>query len=593
MIKKIVNSKQFKYVMYMFLVIFVALVIQVITLNVFNQWNAIKSANILLDQVTAIMESNAEQEELLKEELKAEYIVKAQTAAYIIDGNRELIDDKEELKKIANLISVDEIHIFDTNGRLYAGTEPKYYGVDMGDGDQVAFFMPMLSDKNLTLCQDVTPNTAEGKNMMYAMTWNSTGEYLCQVGIEPVRLLESLKQSDAENVVNDMPTYEDISIYVVDSMTGRIVGSTDDTAVGIFRAVLELPNSNCVTSRAGRYEVIVEYNPLSNTNGYIIAILIELIYLVLAGNIIVGMYRRIRDDIEVEQGLIVKSNTDELTGLLNRRAYEDDLITYGGKVVENDFVYISMDVNGLKVVNDNLGHAAGDELLIGATECMKRCIGPYGRVYRTGGDEFTAIIFASEEDVETIKRDLNMTTAAWTGEFINGLSISCGFVAKRDVDTDSVYEIAKMADKKMYEDKSNFYRRKGVDRRGQQEAHTVLCSLYTKILKINITEDTYQIINMDTAEQKPELGFDKSLSVWLKGFGTSCQVHPDDLEGYLRETDLEYLREYFKKDKTSHSIFYRRKYSDAYKKVMMEIIPTRDYTDDNQTLFLYVKDIDK
>ena len=47
------------------------------------------------------------------------------------------------------------------------------------------------------------------------------------------------------------------------------------------------------------------------------------------------------------------------------------------------------------------------------------------------------------------------------------------------------------------------------------------------------------------------------------------------------------------KDKTSHSVFYRRKYGDRYKKVMMEMIPAGDYSDDNQTLFLYVKNIDK
>ena len=54
----------------------------------------------------------------------------------------------------------------------------------------------------------------------------------------------------------------------------------------------------------------------------------------------------------------------------------------------------------------------------------------------------------------------------------------------------------------------------------------------------------------------------------------------------------EYLRKYFNEGKTSISIQYRRKYSDGFKQVVMDMIPADDYSDDNQTLFLYVKNID-
>lgn len=73
----------------------------------------------------------------------------------------------------------------------------------------------------------------------------------------------------------------------------------------------------------------------------------------------------------------------------------------------DDFVYASIDVNGLKIVNDEIGHAAGDELIKGAAKCMKEVIGSYGKVYRTGGDEFVSIFFASKEQLETIKMDLS------------------------------------------------------------------------------------------------------------------------------------------------------------------------------------------
>ena len=76
----------------------------------------------------------------------------------------------------------------------------------------------------------------------------------------------------------------------------------------------------------------------------------------------------------------------------------------GSKSVDidsDDFVFVSLDVNGLKTINDTQGHAAGDELIKAAASCMKKCIGSYGRVYRTGGDEFIALINTSDKQHKT------------------------------------------------------------------------------------------------------------------------------------------------------------------------------------------------
>lgn len=303
--------------------------------------------------------------------------------------------------------------------------------------------------------------------------------------------------------------------------------------------------------------------------------------------------RSINDEKENEARLINRSNTDELTGFFNRRAYEDDINENKDTAKEDDFVYVSLDVNGLKIVNDSLGHTAGDELLTGASECMRRCLGPYGRIYRTGGDEFAAIIFAGEDQIESIKNDLKETTMNWSGEYIDGVSIACGFVSKRETNETSVRKIAVMAEERMYADKTLYYQSKGVDRRGQKEAHAALHNLYTKILKINLTEDNYQVVNMDLSEQSEEKGFSTSISTWLRNFATSGQVHPEDMEEYLKLTDSEYIKDYFTHNKTSLSVFYRRNYDGVYKQVMMEIIPAKDYSKTCQTFYLYVKDIDR
>lgn len=302
--------------------------------------------------------------------------------------------------------------------------------------------------------------------------------------------------------------------------------------------------------------------------------------------------RIIDEEKKQEEMLIQKTQTDEMTGVLNRRAYEEDIYEHNDTPDTEEFTYVSLDVNGLKVVNDTLGHMAGDELIVGACWCMKKSLGAYGRLYRIGGDEFVAILFCDEEKVKEVLHDFDQTIVNWKGKLIDSLSISYGWINKNEEPEMSVRQLGAIAEQRMYDAKTMHYKRMGVDRRGQQDAHKALCESYTKILKINITEDSYRIINMDEGEQIVEKGFAETISEWLMSFGTSGQVHPEDLQEYLRLTDLKYMRGYFGDNKSSLHIFYRRKYEDEFKRVMMEIIPANDYSADNQSLFLYVKDID-
>jgi len=300
----------------------------------------------------------------------------------------------------------------------------------------------------------------------------------------------------------------------------------------------------------------------------------------------------IDDEKRKQIDLLYQSLNDELTGLYNRRAYENEMTAISERGMEDSLVFVSMDVNELKVVNDTLGHEAGDELLIGATNCMKNCFGPYGKIFRTGGDEFNAIINAGEIQLDYIRRDFENSIMDWRGRLVDHVSVSYGIVSKNEVPSGNIYEIAKLADTRMYESKSEYYKKKGVDRRGQRDAHVALCTLYTNILKINITDDTYQIVNMDANEQTEEKGFTNQISTWLAQFGVSGQVHPEDLENYLAKTNLEYMRNYFQSNNASLTVFYRRKYDEEYRHVMMEIIPANDYSAANQSLFLYVKSIE-
>lgn len=285
---------------------------------------------------------------------------------------------------------------------------------------------------------------------------------------------------------------------------------------------------------------------------------------------------------------IQRSNTDEVTGLYNRHAYEEEIASLEKKKIKDDFVYISMDVNGLKVVNDTLGHEAGDELIVGACTCMRRCFEEFGKIFRIGGDEFVALIYADENQFSELRDEFAELTSSWSGNLNDGLAVSYGFVTGKEAGQMSLHQMAVLADKRMYESKTKYYRKKGIDRRGQKDVLVALSSLYAQILKINITDDTYQV---ETSKQS-NIEFGGKITSWLKEYSPSELIHPDDLPLYLEKTNIDYMSNYFRNNTAPLRIVFRKKCETEYKQIMMEIVPASDYTNDAQNLFLYVKCMD-
>ena len=162
-----------------------------------------------------------------------------------------------------------------------------------------------------------------------------------------------------------------------------------------------------------------------------------------------------------EEHLIRISMTDELTRLFNRRSYEEDLSAI--KRIDDDLALISADINGLKAVNDNKGHAAGDELIVGAATCLLSAVAPYGKVYRTGGDEFMAIV--RTPDCEALVGRIQDRAASWHGKMVDGVSVSVGYATHRDHPDADVRELERISDQEMYEDKARYYQIPGNDRR--------------------------------------------------------------------------------------------------------------------------------
>ena len=89
---------------------------------------------------------------------------------------------------------------------------------------------------------------------------------------------------------------------------------------------------------------------------------------------------------------------DGLTALLNRRSFNN----YKSDLEDEKCTIIILDINDFKKINDLCGHVCGDKILIDVSRLMKEHYQKYGRVYRTGGDEFTVIMERKLDDVKEI-----------------------------------------------------------------------------------------------------------------------------------------------------------------------------------------------
>lgn len=148
-----------------------------------------------------------------------------------------------------------------------------------------------------------------------------------------------------------------------------------------------------------------------------------------------------------------RATKDQLTGVKNKRAYADEeehLNTQIQAGVEVKFAIIVCDLNGLKQVNDNQGHQAGDDYI--KEGCMILC-DAFARspVYRIGGDEFVAI--AQGKDYEMIENRLGkIDRANKRNDKANSVTMAVGW-AKFSKEDRFVSDVFDRADSAMYENK--------------------------------------------------------------------------------------------------------------------------------------------
>ncbi len=137
------------------------------------------------------------------------------------------------------------------------------------------------------------------------------------------------------------------------------------------------------------------------------------------------------------------NNVDVMTGLFNRRSFYYDI----EKLTHTNFAVIIIDLNNLKKINDNMGHAYGDKAICSVANALKACATKKFRIYRIGGDEFAVLGIKQDiKDVETyianVKSEISKT------EF----GISIGYAMSEDYE--NFDETFSVADRLMYNDKN-------------------------------------------------------------------------------------------------------------------------------------------
>lgn len=159
----------------------------------------------------------------------------------------------------------------------------------------------------------------------------------------------------------------------------------------------------------------------------------------------------ISDRKKMEKELVYIGYHDQLTGVYNRRFFEEELKRIDAK--RNLPIAIVMgDVNGLKLINDSLGHGVGDQLLKKVAETIKKQCRADDIMARVGGDEFV-MIFPKTDAKEVSEIIARIYKAAEKEKIANiDLSVSFGFNIKT-LETQSISDVLANAENDMYKHK--------------------------------------------------------------------------------------------------------------------------------------------
>lgn len=154
----------------------------------------------------------------------------------------------------------------------------------------------------------------------------------------------------------------------------------------------------------------------------------------------------------INLGLIELSNTDKLTGLYNRRYFNQKMSEFirAFDMEHVQFSLLIIDIDHFKNVNDTYGHQVGDIILEQLAQLLKEVVGEQGVVCRFGGEEFTIILIGHSQQVAD---DINKRAAAKEWPHIHKLTVSVGMANFTEHDDEQ--SLIQRADEALYYSKEH------------------------------------------------------------------------------------------------------------------------------------------
>ncbi len=174
----------------------------------------------------------------------------------------------------------------------------------------------------------------------------------------------------------------------------------------------------------------------------------------------IGVTKWIRYNENRQDELSYQANTDELTGILNRRSFTRYIEHEfrNAKMLSEPFSLIIIDIDFFKNINDSYGHIVGDEILKSLSQLMKLSFRATDKVCRWGGEEFAILLPSTSLNnannvAEKIRQKVEELSHQVKGNSIN-YTISLG-VSESLATDDSIDQIINRADTALYKAKDN------------------------------------------------------------------------------------------------------------------------------------------
>lgn len=173
--------------------------------------------------------------------------------------------------------------------------------------------------------------------------------------------------------------------------------------------------------------------------------------------------KNISEQLEHEEKLILLAKKDQMTDTYSRESgltYLKDFLV-GQESLTKEISILFLDINGLKEVNDNFGHQAGDELINAVVDAINQSTRSDDIIARLGGDEFLIILPESDRsNAEMIKDRIKNVTQNKNEEKDYLVSVSIGIASSNEIENVNTDALMNLADQRMYEEKEMFYNEK-------------------------------------------------------------------------------------------------------------------------------------